>query len=80
MFLQAGGAQFQNELCRVDDVGRVRGQREPHLTLRIDGAGQQRHQVCRMERQHQHADHVFPEERGRKKIAAEDITLPDRTR
>ena len=30
-----------------------------------------------MQRQHQHAEHVFPEERRREEIAAEDLFLPD---
>ena len=74
----ARGAQLQNELRGVDEVGRVGRQREQHLLARIAEPGEQRHQIGGVQRQHEEAEDVFPEEGRRKQIAAEDFALPDR--
>ena len=75
---EPGGAQLEQELGGVDDVGGVGGQRQQHLLARVERVGEQGGEVGGVQRQHQHADHVFPEEGRREQIAAEDLLLPDR--
>jgi hypothetical protein len=70
-------AQLQDELRGIDAIGGVGRQGQQHLAACAQRAGVQRHQVGRVQRQHQHAEHVFPEEGRRKQPAVEDHLLPD---
>ena len=78
LLLQPGRAQLQQELRGVDDVAGIGRQRQQHQALGVDCAGEQRDQIGGVQRQHQHAENVFPEERRGKQVAAEDLTFPDR--
>ena len=75
---EPGGAQLEQELGGVDDVGGVGRQRQQHLLARVESAGEQRREIGRVQRQHEHAEHVLPEEGRREQVAAEDLLLPDR--
>ena len=77
--LQPRRAQLQHELGGVDDVGGVGGQRDRHLSARASSrADDQRGEIGGVQRQHQHAERVFPEEGGGEQVAAEHHLLPDR--
>ena len=72
-------AQLQQELGRVDRR-RWRRRRAPgsiSWPRRRAQPVDQRHQVGGVQRQHQHAEHVFPVEGRREQVAAEDHLLPD---
>ena len=75
---QAGGAQLEEELRRVHGVGGVGGQRQAHLLPRARPAEEERAEVGGVQRQHEDADHVLPEEDRREQIAAENLALPKR--
>ena len=72
-----GGAQLQDELGGVDDVGGIGGERQDHLALRAQRVEGHRRQISGMQRQHQHAEDVFPVEGGGEQVAAEHHLLPD---
>ncbi len=77
--LQSRGAQFQNELCRVDHVGAISSEREKHETARLEPSEGKGRDIGRVQRQNEHAEHVFPKEGWREEIAAENRLFPDRT-
>ena len=68
-------AQLEDELRGVDHVGRIGRERDIHLLARI-GAGEQQRQVSGVQRQHEEAEHVLPEEGGREEVLAENVLLP----
>ncbi len=59
------------------DVGRVGGEREIKLLVRGEPPECEDGEIGRVQRQHQHAEHVFPEEGRREQVAAEDLLFPD---
>ena len=69
---------LKQELSGIDNVGSVGRKREKHVLARAKPSGEQGDQIGRVQRQHEHADDVFPEERRRKEITPEDVVLPDR--
>jgi hypothetical protein len=71
-------AQLQHELGRVDHIGGVGGEREDHQAARAEPSERERRQIGAMQRQHQHAEHVLPEEGGGEQVAPENDLLPDR--
>ncbi len=78
--LQSRGAQLQEELRGVDDVGGVGGERQPHQARWPEPALPQRQEVGRVQRQHQHAEHVLPKEWRGKQPDVVDVFFPDRAR
>ena len=72
-----GRAQLEQELRRVDHVGRIGGQRQPGECAGLEGVAPQRDEVGGVQGQHQHAEHVFPEEGRGEQVAAEHHLLPD---
>ena len=72
------GAQLEQELRGVDDVGGIGRQREEHQAARVEPAEGEGGEIGAVQGQHEHAEHVFPEEDGREQVAAEHRFLPDR--
>ena len=69
---------FSRNCVALIDVGRIGGERQQHLLARrraqpVASADE----IGGVQRQHQHAEDVFPEEGRREQVAAEDHLFPD---
>ena len=76
--LQPRHPQFPDELPGIDDIGSITGQGDQHALFRRADSAQQHHQIKGVQRQHEHREHVFPEERRGEQPFAEHHLLPDR--
>ena len=72
------GPELEKKLGRIHHVGSIGGERDQHLIAYGERSRDQTDEVDGVQREHEDAEHVLPEEGPREEIATEDLALPDR--